>query len=104
MLKLFTSKIIIRHHAVQRYEERSFSQNYKNRSTRSCILNDLKPMNVMRIEKCTDEDNKYIVHCRGKREFVVLQEGDKVIVKTMIQKLRKNSKTSQLRELRGMKS
>ena len=100
MLKLFTSKIIIRDHAVKRYEERSFSQNYRGRSTRSCILNDLKPMNVLKIEKCKDEENKYIVHCRGKREFIVLQSNDKVIVKTMIQKIRKNSKTSQLRGIK----
>ncbi len=94
---MFDKKIIVSDHAIKRYNERSRSKGYRGRTTYQSVMNDLRPLNVMRIQKL---DNGAIkVYTRGKREFILEEKKNCYILRTIIQKNRENFAPSKMRKV-----
>lgn len=94
---MFNKKIVVTDHAIERYNERSRSKGYRGRTTYKSIMNDLRPMNVMRIKKL---DNGAIkVFTRGKREFILEEKKNCYLLRTIIQKNRDNFEPSTMRKV-----
>lgn len=94
---MFDKKIVVRDHAIERYNQRSRSQGYRGRTTYKSIMNDLRPLNVMRIEKM--ENNRIKVYTRGKREFILEEKKNCYLLHTIIQKNRENFAPSKMRKV-----
>lgn len=94
---MFNKKIVLTKKVLGQHEAKSRSKNYQGRNTNQSILNDLRPINVLKIEKTNDGRIK--AYTRGKRIYLLAEKKDFYIVQSMQQVNRSDFEPSTMRKV-----
>ena len=93
-MSIFPKPLVVSKHARERYHAR-FTHNHKRNGAIKDILSDLDSKSVKKIERLTDGESGYRVYTRGNRQYIILDIGDKMVIKTLIQHNKFSNPTSE---------